>query len=30
VARLYLPWAALTPIVATIAFQMDGIFIGAT
>ncbi len=29
-ARLYLFWAALTPLVATIAFQMDGIFIGAT
>lgn len=29
-ARHYLIWAALTPIVATIAFQMDGIFIGAT
>ncbi len=29
-ARLYLVWAILTPIVATIAFQMDGIFIGAT
>ena len=30
VARLYLPWAVLTPVIATIAFQMDGIFIGAT
>ncbi len=29
-ARTYLVWAALTPIIATIAFQMDGIFIGAT
>ena len=29
-ARAYLLWAALTPLIATIAFQMDGIFIGAT
>jgi putative MATE family efflux protein len=29
-AYRYLPWAALTPLVAAIAFQMDGIFIGAT
>ena len=29
-ARPYLIWAVLTPIIATIAFQMDGIFIGAT
>ncbi len=29
-ARTYLVWAALTPLIATIAFQMDGIFIGAT
>ena len=29
-ARQYLIWAALTPIVGAIAFQMDGIFIGAT
>jgi MATE family multidrug resistance protein len=29
-ARLYLAWAALTPLVGAIAFQMDGIFIGAT
>jgi Na+-driven multidrug efflux pump len=29
-ARLYLVWAAATPLIATIAFQMDGIFIGAT
>jgi MATE family multidrug resistance protein len=29
-ARLYLGWAIVTPIIATIAFQMDGIFIGAT
>jgi MATE family multidrug resistance protein len=30
VAYRYLPWAAVTPLIATIAFQMDGIFIGAT
>jgi putative MATE family efflux protein len=29
-ARDYLVWAVLTPIAGTIAFQMDGIFIGAT
>ena len=29
-ARLYLVWAALTPLAGAIAFQMDGIFIGAT
>jgi MATE family, multidrug efflux pump len=29
-ALLYLPYAALTPVVGTLAFQMDGIFIGAT
>ncbi len=29
-ARAYLFWAAVTPLIATIAFQMDGIFIGAT
>ncbi len=29
-ARIFLPWAILTPIVGAIAFQMDGIFIGAT
>lgn len=29
-AGLYLPWAALTPLVGTLAFQMDGVFIGAT
>ena len=29
-ARDYLPWAALTPLVGVVAFQMDGIFIGAT
>ena len=26
----HLPWAAATPLVAVIAFQMDGVFIGAT
>jgi MATE family multidrug resistance protein len=26
----YLPYAALTPLVGTLAFQMDGVFIGAT
>ncbi|MEM8813976.1 MAG: MATE family efflux transporter, partial [Pseudomonadota bacterium] len=29
-ARIYLPWAVLTPLAAVLAFQMDGIFIGAT
>jgi MATE family multidrug resistance protein len=29
-ARLFLPYAALTPLVGTLAFQMDGVFIGAT
>jgi MATE family multidrug resistance protein len=29
-ALLYLPYAALTPVVGTLAFQMDGVFIGAT
>ncbi len=29
-ARLYLVWAALTAITGVIAFQMDGVFIGAT
>lgn len=29
-ALAYLPYAALTPLVGTLAFQMDGIFIGAT
>jgi MATE family multidrug resistance protein len=29
-ARSFLPWAVLTPIAGAIAFQMDGIFIGAT
>jgi MATE family multidrug resistance protein len=30
VAALYLPYAALTPLVGMLAFQMDGVFIGAT
>ena len=30
VALVYLPYAALTPLVGTLAFQMDGVFIGAT
>lgn len=29
-AGLYLPWAALTPIMGVWCFQLDGIFIGAT
>ena len=29
-ARDYLPWAALTPLAGVLAFQMDGVFIGAT
>ena len=29
-ARRFMPWAALTPLAGVIAFQMDGIFIGAT
>jgi MATE family multidrug resistance protein len=29
-ARLYLYWAALTPLVGALAFQQDGVFIGAT
>ncbi len=29
-ARRFLPWAILTPIAGVIAFQMDGVFIGAT
>jgi putative MATE family efflux protein len=29
-ALVYLPWAALIPLVGVVAFQMDGIFIGAT
>jgi len=29
-ARIYLPWAALVPLVGVWCFQLDGIFIGAT
>ncbi len=29
-ARTYLPWCALTPLAGFAAFQLDGIFIGAT
>ena len=29
-AGRYLPWAALTAITGALAFQMDGVFIGAT
>ena len=29
-ARIYLPWAALAPLAGVCAFQLDGIFIGAT
>lgn len=29
-ARTYLVWAALTPIAGVLAFEMDGVFIGAT
>lgn len=29
-ARLYLPYAALVPVAGTLAYQMDGVFIGAT
>ena len=29
-ATLYLPWAALTAVSGVLAFQMDGVFIGAT
>jgi len=29
-ALRYLPWAALTPVAGVLAFQMDGVFIGAT
>lgn len=29
-ARRYLPWAALVPVLGVWAFQLDGIFIGAT
>lgn len=30
VASDYLPWAALTPLTGVLAFQMDGVYIGAT
>ncbi|WP_421854094.1 MATE family efflux transporter [Oricola sp.] len=30
VARTYLAWAAITAVVGVLAFQMDGVFIGAT
>ncbi|WP_181708372.1 MATE family efflux transporter [Chthonobacter rhizosphaerae] len=29
-ALAYLPWAALTPLAGVLAFQMDGVYIGAT
>jgi Na+-driven multidrug efflux pump len=29
-AAMYLPWAALTALSGVLAFQMDGVFIGAT
>jgi multidrug resistance protein, MATE family len=29
-AAIYLPWAALTAVTGVLAFQMDGVFIGAT
>ena len=29
-ARIYLVWAALTPLFGVLAFEMDGVFIGAT
>jgi MATE family multidrug resistance protein len=29
-ARAYLPWAAVAPLIGVWAFQLDGIFIGAT
>lgn len=29
-ARVFLPWAALTPLLGAACFQLDGIFIGAT
>lgn len=28
--RVYLPWAAITPLLGVLAFLMDGVFIGAT
>jgi MATE family multidrug resistance protein len=30
VARQYLPWAALLPVVGALAFEFDGVYIGAT
>ncbi|NND48788.1 MAG: MATE family efflux transporter [Rhizobiales bacterium] len=30
VARAYLPWAAATPLVGALAFEFDGVYIGAT
>ena len=30
IAYVYLPWAALTALFGVVAFQMDGVFIGAT
>ena len=30
VAATFLPWAALTPLAGVLAFQMDGVYIGAT
>ncbi|MFP5076535.1 MATE family efflux transporter [Rhizobium sp. YIM 134829] len=30
VAKIYLPWAAITAITGSLAFLMDGVFIGAT
>lgn len=29
-ARIYLPWAAITALAGVVAFQMDGVFMGAT
>ncbi|MEM7566246.1 MAG: MATE family efflux transporter [Pseudomonadota bacterium] len=29
-AKAFLPWAALTPLTGTLAFQLDGLYIGAT
>jgi MATE family multidrug resistance protein len=29
-ARTFLPWAALLPVIGTLAYQLDGVFIGAT
>jgi Na+-driven multidrug efflux pump len=29
-AETYLPWAAMTAVTGVLAFQMDGVFIGAT